>query len=66
MLTEYALLKLQAINGEEQFVHTLPALIGSKRTRDLRPSAQLDHPLEVLPITNIIDTFHYHALIYYQ
>lgn len=41
MLTEYALLKLQAINGEEQFVHTLPALIGSKRARDLRPSAQL-------------------------
>ena len=26
MLTEYALLKLQAINGEEQFVHALPAL----------------------------------------
>jgi hypothetical protein len=66
MLTEFALLKLQAINGEEQFVHSLPALIGSKRARDVRSCAQLDQPLEVLPISNIIDTFPYHALIYYQ
>jgi hypothetical protein len=27
---------------------------------------QPDHRLEILPITNINDTFHYHALIYYQ
>ena len=45
MLTEYALLKLQAINGEEQFVHALPALIASKRARDLRPVPQVEQPL---------------------
>jgi len=66
MLTEYALLKLQAINGEETFIHSVPALIGSKRSRDSRPTPAFDHRLEVLPITNIIDTFYYHALVFYQ
>jgi hypothetical protein len=47
-------------------VHSLPALIASKRARDCRPTVQFDHPLEILPISNIIDTFHYHALLYYQ
>ena len=58
MLTEYALLKLQSSNGEEQFIHTVPALLCSKR---VRPSQ-----LEVLPLTNIMDTPPYHALIYYK
>ena len=47
-------------------MHSLPALIASKRARDLRPAAQVEQPLEVMAISNIIDTFHYHALIYYQ
>lgn len=36
MLTEYALLKLQTINGEEQFIHSVPAIICSKRSKEPR------------------------------
>lgn len=66
MLTEYALLKLQAINGEEQYVHALPLLLGSKKAKDSKVTPQPDYRVEVLAITNIIDTFHYHALVFYH
>lgn len=66
MLTEFALLKLQTINGEEQFIHKVPALLCSKRGKESRILSASLHHLEVLPISNITDTFPYHALIYYR
>jgi hypothetical protein len=66
MLNEYALLKLQAANGEEHFIHTLPALLSSKRHKTFPPTSTSAPALEVLPLTNIIDSFHYHALLYYS
>lgn len=66
MLTEYALLKLQTINGEEHFIHKIPALLCSKRTRESKTNPAANQHLEILPISNIIDTFAYHALIYYR
>lgn len=64
MLTEYALLKLQTITGEEHFLHSLPALLCSKRARQPRPASHHER-LELLPLTNIIDTASYHALLYH-
>jgi hypothetical protein len=44
MLTEYALLKLQTISGEEQFIHSVPALLCSKRSKEPRvTSANNEH-----------------------
>lgn len=65
MLTEYALLKLQTINGEEHFIHRVPVLLSSKRTREPKAVPAAIQHLEILPLTNIIDTLPYHALIYY-
>lgn len=66
MLTEYALLKLQSVNGEEVFIHSVPALLCSKRVRESQLAPIGSSHLEVLPITNILDTTPYHALIYYK
>jgi hypothetical protein len=33
MLSEYAYAKLQSAFGEEYFIHTLPAIIGSKKSK---------------------------------
>jgi hypothetical protein len=33
MMNEFALLKLQTINGEEHFIHSVPAIIASKRAK---------------------------------
>lgn len=65
MISEYALLKLQSINGEEMFIHSVPALLCSKRAREPLAVAGSSCHLEILPITNIIDTSPYHALIRY-
>lgn len=66
MLTEFALLKLQTINGEEQFVHRVPVLLSSKRSRESKSVPASSQHIEILPITNVIDTFPYHAMIYYR
>ena len=66
MLTEYALLKLQTANGEEHFIHSVPVLLCSKRAREPRALLPANCRLELLPITNIIDTSSYHALIYFR
>ena len=66
MLSEFALLKLQTISGEEQFIHSVPALVCSKRSKEPRGAPSNNEHLEILPITNIIDTSPYHALIYYH
>lgn len=64
MMNEFALLKLQTINGEEYFIHSLPAVIASKRAKESTPPS--DVSLQVLPITSILNSNPYHALIYYQ
>lgn len=66
MLTEFALLKLQTINGEEQFVHKVPVLLSSKRSRESKSVTTTSQHIEILPTTNILNTFPYHAMIYYS
>lgn len=67
MLSEYSFLKLQTLHGEEHFVHALPALIASKRAKDIDYpiSAQETRP-EVITITNVLDTFYYHCVTFYS
>ena len=35
MLSEYAHAKLQSAFGEEYFIHSLPAIIGSKKAKEI-------------------------------
>lgn len=64
MLSEYAHLKLQTITGEEIYVHTLPALIGSKRAEKCTTAVLNEQKISVIPLTNIIDTLSFHALLF--
>ena len=63
MLSEYAYGKLQSMDGQEYFIHSIPALISSRKCRDI--IGDLGN-LECLTITGIFNTFHHHAIIYYE
>lgn len=65
MLTEYAVLKVQSTKGEEYFIHSLPALLCSKRARESRSTTK-HAQLEMLPISNLSLNVPYHALVYYS
>lgn len=66
MLSEFAYAKLQGINGEEYYLHRLPAVLGSKRAKDVAAFCASDqNKLEILPLTNISDVFYFHAVIFY-
>jgi hypothetical protein len=65
MLSEYAYAKLQSAFGEEYFIQSLPAIIGSKKSKEITFTSE-DNKMKVLPITNILTTFHFHAIIFYE
>ena len=52
------------MNGEEHFIHTIPAIITSRKCKEIH----LDNNSEVeyLPITNNFNNSFYHAILYYE
>ena len=64
MLSEYAYAKFQSTDGEEYFVHTIPALLTSRKWKDNELGRQ--GSIEWLPITSIFSSFMIHAIIYYE
>ena len=51
------------MDGQEYFIHGIPALISSRKCKDIMGDIA---DIECLPITGIFSTFHHHGLIYYE
>ncbi len=60
MLSEYAFAKLQTINGEEHFIHSLPAALVTSRSF-MNTS---EHKLQYVPIVDLQSKVPIHMIFY--